>query len=198
MRRYLAEVKKGSLKYVSELIAEQINKDDIGKNTLSFRSGSSKDKVKEITNELLHIFSASYLRRKGTEKLTEEQELIKLGEEFIQAGRSGDLDKVQNFIDFDFPVNFQEPTYKQTLLHISAGQKGSGSIKLAKLLISSGKCDYLIRDIYNKIAVDNAMISGESEIVALLDTETREAAKKAGIDYYKDRIQAHITFALKR
>ena len=124
-----------------------------------------------------------------------EDELLQLGLKFFDAARRGDIVTVQQMVDFDFPVNFQHPSDMETALHRVASCEGAGAIAVASFLVSTDKCDYLLQDRFGKIAVDNAIISGNPDMIEILDPPTREAAISKGIRYDNDRVAIQLRWA---
>lgn len=115
------------------------------------------------------------------------RDFVELGREFLLASRRGVKDKVELFLDLDFPVNFQDPRTLSTALHVAAG---SGARATFDLLIESGQCDYLLRDRQGRLASDrSALFHGSAEMTEILIAKEIEQAKrqKMGPDFFKPR-----------
>ena len=136
------------------------------------------------------------LQRKKALMEEYETSLIKLGLEFLDAAKNCDSDKLQEFIDADFPVNFQSPDLQESALHIVAAK---GCYDSVKVLAGSGKCDYLLKDIYSRTAFSNSIFYADPEdavdVVDLLEAETKAAAADAGIDLWESVRESRETFA---
>ena len=84
----------------------------------------------------------------------QERDLFDLGLVLIESGKWGDSGLAEKFIEAGFPINFQHPYSKKTLLHVALTGQGEGLSRLANTLIDSGKCDYLLKDNIGQMAYD--------------------------------------------
>lgn len=115
-----------------------------------------------------------------TTKLTSEKKIFKLGLEFLKAAHDGNVERVQELIAAEFPVNFQHPQQLTTALHEAATQ---GQKDVVKVLVDSGDCDYLRGDFRGRLAYNCAELFGRDPgIERLLLEKTREQAQKDGVN----------------
>lgn len=81
-----------------------------------------------------------------------EVELFKLGLILIEAAKYNDTPVLKEYLDHDFPINFQDPRSKTTALHRSL----PSAYTFAQMLIESDKCDLLLKDNSGRLAYDVA------------------------------------------
>lgn len=105
--------------------------------------------------------------------------LLTLEEQFSQAASIGDEAAVFAFHLAGFDVNKPRGKTKETILHIAATRNARDVIRV---LIESGKCDYLIRDGHGRLASEKAYLFGRNPALArLLSIKERKQAEKEGV-----------------
>ncbi|MBX9917646.1 MAG: ankyrin repeat domain-containing protein [Nitrosomonas sp.] len=110
-----------------------------------------------------------------------ERELLKLGLVLLESAKYGDEDTLREYLNCDFPINFQHPLTGRTALHNAmAGNKW----EYAEILMDSGRCDYLLRtNVTEDLACDYSYHSCKNSVLAdRLDVETIKQAKERGVD----------------
>lgn len=110
-----------------------------------------------------------------------ERELLKLGLVLLESAKYGDQDTLREYLDCDFPVNFQHPLTGRTALHNAmAGNKW----EYAEILMDSGRCDYLLRtNVTGDLACDYSYHNCKnSDLADRLDVETMKQAIERGVD----------------
>jgi ankyrin repeat protein len=101
------------------------------------------------------------------------------GKEFLMVAQYGNSAGVAAFIEEAFPVNYQDKRNRQTALHYAAAADARDVIRV---LVSSGKCDYLLRDIWGRLPSEVAYLSGDDPALArLLGNKERKQARAQGI-----------------
>lgn len=106
-------------------------------------------------------------------------EAVSLGREFLRAAERGDDQSVRVFLMAGFPANWQDPETGEAALHVAAGSKARD---VARLLVETGFCDYLLRDAQGRLASELAYMHGEDPAVArLLGIKERKQAEAEGI-----------------
>lgn len=81
-----------------------------------------------------------------------EVELFTLGLILIEAAKYNDTPVLKEYLDLDFPINFQDPRSNTTALHRSL----PSAYEFAQMLLGSGKCNLLLKDNTNRLAYDVA------------------------------------------
>ena len=80
--------------------------------------------------------------------------------EFLAAVDIGDIDKVRRYLkDPAVNINYAEPETGLTALHIAAG-RNAGAVM--RLLVSTGKCDYTLKDTEGRTAATVAVVVGRN------------------------------------
>jgi ankyrin repeat protein len=97
-----------------------------------------------------------------------------LGRQFVQAARECNARKLQLLLDQDAPVNYKDPSDKMTALHYIAAYRARPALRV---LLKSGKCDFLIRDGQGRLPSQLAREFGRDDAMArlLLIKEIRQA-----------------------
>ena len=105
--------------------------------------------------------------------------LIALRNQFMTAAQRGNADTLKSLIDYGFPVNYKNPRTGLTALHLVAAYKAR---KALRVLLKTGKCDFLVRDMEGRLPSEIAFLYGKDPAVArLLGIKERKQAKAAGI-----------------
>ncbi len=110
-----------------------------------------------------------------------ERDLLKLGLVLLESAKFGEQNTLREYLDCDFPINFQHPLTGRTALHNAmAGNKS----EYAEVLMDSGHCNYLLRtNVDNKLACDYSYYNcTDRDLADRLDIETMKQAIKKGID----------------
>lgn len=109
----------------------------------------------------------------------EQAELVDtFGKEFLRVAENGNDARVAAFIEEGFIVNYQDRRNGETALHYAAA---SNARDVVRVLISCGKCDYLIRDIWGRLPSELAYSIAENPALArLLGNKERKQAEKQG------------------
>ena len=196
VKRYESLVNTGQLKPVRELIKADLEKSTV--NSLNF-SGSMNnidnltDKtVKGLIQHLYResetgsMYDSDIRRAKSLSKIfgknDEERKLISLGLEFLAAVRWHEFDKMEEFLDEDFPVNFQDPRTLETAMHIATEFNNERAIRM---LLETEKCDLLIKDRIGRLPVSNLLLAkGVTEELGWdVRTASEAQARERGIDF---------------
>jgi ankyrin repeat protein len=106
-------------------------------------------------------------------------QITSIGAEFVEAARECHAAKLQRLIDRNAPVNFIDPHDRATALHYIAAYRARPALRV---ILKSGKCDFLIRDGQGRLPSQLAREFGHDDAMArlLLIKEIRQAQK--GID----------------
>jgi len=110
-----------------------------------------------------------------------ERELLKLGLVLLESAKYGDQNTLHEYLDCDFPINFQHSLTGRTALHNAmAGDKW----EYAEILMDSGRCNYLLRtNVTGDLACDYSYCNCKNSVLAdRLDVETMKQAVERGID----------------
>lgn len=100
--------------------------------------------------------------------------------DLLNAVKMGLREKIKRLLETGVPVNFQHPRTKSTALHIAAA---GSNLVAAKMLMENEDLDYLLRDKWNRLSMDNAMFfSLFPEIAELISSKTKERAIRDGVD----------------
>jgi ankyrin repeat protein len=105
---------------------------------------------------------------------------MELGLEFVEAARECNAAKLQRLLDRNAPVNYPDPWDQATALHYIAAYRARPALRI---LLKSGKCDFLIRDGQGRLPSQLAREYGHDDAMArlLLIKEIRQAQAR-GID----------------
>ena len=115
----------------------------------------------------------------SADKKTRQKEMPALGGEFLNAIQRGNPATLEIFLDEGMNVNYQDPQTGQTALHVAANAQARAVIRI---LLATGKCDYLIRDKRGRLPSELAYTVGENPAIArLLGNKERKQAEKQGI-----------------
>lgn len=116
----------------------------------------------------------------ASKSYTRARRVFDLGMALLHATKTARITQMMELLDAGVPVNFQHPETKQTALHIASG---CASKNIVDLLVDTQQCDFLVRDMYDRIPWDMAhYFSSDREIEKLLLKKTKEQAKRDGID----------------
>jgi hypothetical protein len=111
--------------------------------------------------------------------LRDNKAMIGLGREFLKAAERGNAPAIQAFIEEGFPVNYRDPQTGETALHAVAACKAR---KALRVLLASGRCDFLLRDTQGRLASELAYLYGQDPAAArLLGIKERQQAAARGI-----------------
>lgn len=110
-----------------------------------------------------------------------ERELLKLGLVLLESAKYGDRNTLREYLNCDFPVNFQHPLTGTTALHNA--MRGNKA-EYAKMLMDSGRCDYLLRtNVTEDLACDDAYYNCTNLVLSdRLDIETMKQARERGVE----------------
>ena len=113
----------------------------------------------------------------GEEK--QSQLVHEIGNEFLRFADLGDDIRIAAIIDEGFPVNYQDKRNGETALHYAAA---TDARDVVRVLVESGRCDYLIRDIWGRLPSELALVHGDDPALArLLRIKERKQAQAQGI-----------------
>lgn len=102
-----------------------------------------------------------------------------LRREFFRVAERGDEVYMIAFLEAGYDPNMTRPRWGDTVLHIAATRN---ACDLARVLIESGKCDYLLRDARGQLASEKAYLYGRNPALSrLLAIKERKQAEAAGI-----------------
>lgn len=102
-----------------------------------------------------------------------------LGRKFLSTVETGVPGTIKLFLDRGMPVDYQDPRSGQTALHAAASSRARQALRL---LLSTGRCDFLKRDTQGRLASEIAFIYGQDPAMArLLGIKERQQAKAQGI-----------------
>lgn len=107
--------------------------------------------------------------------------MLKLGLVLLESAKYGDQGTLRQYLNCNFPVNFQHPLTGCTALHEAMQCDQS---EYAEILMDSGRCNYLLRtNVTEDLACDysykNCMDRGLAD---RLDIETMKQARERGVD----------------
>lgn len=101
--------------------------------------------------------------------------------EFFGAAEKGDDVAVLAFLFAGYDPNRTRLRWGDTALHIAATRDARD---VARVLIESGRCDYLLRDRHGNLASTNAYLYGRNPALArLLSIKERKQAEAQGLPY---------------
>ncbi|MEW8185651.1 MAG: ankyrin repeat domain-containing protein [Candidatus Thiodiazotropha endolucinida] len=134
-----------------------------------------KDFIKRYQDDLrdrLH-------RAMQSEEAVLQQILPTLSQQFLEAVERGNPETVKIFLDAGIDINYQHPRSGQTALHVAAAAQARQAVRV---LLATGKCDFLIRDRLGRLASELAYTHGGDPAVArLLGNKERKQAEELGI-----------------
>ena len=103
-----------------------------------------------------------------------------LGLEFVEAARECHAAKLQRLLDQNAPVNFIDPVDHAAALHYIAAYRARPALRV---ILKSGKCDFLIRDGQGRLPSQLAREYGHDDAMArLLLIKEVQQAQAQGID----------------
>jgi hypothetical protein len=108
------------------------------------------------------IKAGEYIGDERLPQLRADRVMNAIGREFLQAAERGNPQMVGAFIEEGFPANWQDPRTGQTALHVTAATKARRALRV---LIGSGRCDFLLRDRQGRFASELAYLYGEDPAV---------------------------------
>lgn len=117
----------------------------------------------------------------AAKQLEEVEERIEkaLMKEFLVAAERGNTAKIIAGLDEGYSVNYQDPQTEETALHIAAA---GGARKVLRALISTGECDFLIRDRRGRLASEMAYLHSNDPVAArFLGVKERKQGEELGI-----------------
>jgi hypothetical protein len=123
------------------------------------------------------------MRHSGGGGLTftlEDIEQKKLGEAFVRAAKECNAFKLQKLLDRNAPVNATDFPDRATALHYIAAYRARPALRV---LLKSGKCNFLIRDRLGRLPSQLAREYGHDDAMArLLLIKEVQQAQAQGID----------------
>jgi ankyrin repeat protein len=115
-----------------------------------------------------------------------------LGLDFVEAARECHAANLQRLLDQNAPVNFIDPMEHATALHYIAAYRARPALRV---MLRSGKCDFLIRDRQGRLPSQLAREYGQDDAMArLLVIKEIQQAQAQGIDptgLYKRSARKH-------
>ncbi|MCU7837967.1 MAG: ankyrin repeat domain-containing protein [Candidatus Thiodiazotropha sp. (ex Troendleina suluensis)] len=134
-----------------------------------------KDFIKRYQDDL----RARLGRAMQSEEAVLQQILPTLSQQFLDAVERGNPDTVQIFLDAGIDINYQHPHTGQTALHVAATAQARHAMRV---LLATGKCDFLIRDRLGRLASELAYThGGDPALARLLGNKERKQAEEQGI-----------------
>jgi ankyrin repeat protein len=110
---------------------------------------------------------------------TRAAQMHALGKEWLEACARGNPASIQIFVDSGMDLTYQDAETRQSALHSAAG---TGARSTIRLLLNSGRCNYLLRDAKGRLASECAYLFGEDVALArLLGNKERKQAVAEGI-----------------
>lgn len=98
---------------------------------------------------------------------------------FFSAAAKGDDAALSALIDQDMPVNLRHPRTGATPLHYVAAIAGRPALRV---LLKSGRCNFLLRDRDGALASEVAMVDGDDPAIArLLRRKEAQQARTEGV-----------------
>ncbi len=114
----------------------------------------------------------------------QERQIFELGMALLEAAKTARVDEIKELLDAGVPMNFQHPVNEQTVAHIVAS---GGSMSMAKFIVDTNQCDYLIRDKLGKQPWNNAaFFNPDPEIKELILAKTKEQAQREGVNLFEE------------
>jgi ankyrin repeat protein len=108
------------------------------------------------------------------------RKIMEIGLQFLEAAKDGDAPELEQLLEEQAPVNFIDPVDHATALHYIAAYAARPALRV---VLSSGKCDHLIRDAEGRLPSEIAREYGHDRAMArlLLIKEVRQA-RAQGLD----------------
>jgi hypothetical protein len=121
--------------------------------------------------------SGEYIRDELLPELRHDKTMNLMGRKFINAAESGTTKIVRCYIEEGFPANWQDPLTGATALHGAASTRARPTLRV---LVESGRCDFLLRDKQGRLASEMAFLYGDDPAAArwLRIHERRQAAAR--------------------
>lgn len=146
--------------------------------------GDSAQEKKKHWQEFLErnarkLESGEYIADALLPQLHRDRAMMSLGREFLSAAARAVAPKAGAFIEEGFPVNYQDPLTGETALHAAAGANARDALRV---LLASGRCNFLLRDKQGRLASELALLYGDDPATArLLGNKERIQAAAQGI-----------------
>lgn len=101
-----------------------------------------------------------------------------LQKHFFQAAERGDVVSIIAYLLEGYPVNDQN-RFGETALHVAAAVN---AVDITRVLVSTGECDYLLRDNGERLAVELAISEADNWAISkLLGKKARQQGIKQGV-----------------
>ena len=114
----------------------------------------------------------------------QERRIFELGMALLEAARTARVDEIKELLGAGVPINFPHPVNGQTVAHIVAS---GASIGIAKFIVDTDQCDYLIRDRLGKQPWNNAaFFNPDPEVAELFLLKTKEQAQREGVNLFEE------------
>ena len=148
---------------------------------------TGQNQIDDLKNLLITFWNDNYAvndtqkdMEMDNQNLSEEEKIFELGMELLTALEKGQKSEVVKLLEVGVPINFQHPKTKSTALHIATA--GSNLVAI-KMLMKHDNLNYLLRDKWNRIPLDNAMFfSIFPEAVDMIAPNTKKQALREGVD----------------
>lgn len=176
-----------------ELLVNELKKINIEK-VYDMEVNTTLSLVKDTLDELYqlcvdndrykHLLLANAWNNSLNEASQGELKALNLGMVFLETAKWNDTEVASQFINAGFPINFQHPETKNTLLHTVSYLNGAH--KLAHFLIDTKKCNYLIKGAEDRVAYDLAYRFNRDHTLAerlFKETEQQANDEKIHIEY---------------
>ncbi len=136
-----------------------------------------RQRNRERLAERYAVASGEYISDELLPHLRSDKIMSQMGRKFISAAESGNTLIVRCYIEEGFPANWQEPLTGETALHGAAGTRARATLRV---LVESGRCDFLLRDKQGRLASEMAFLYGGDPAAArwLRIHERRQAAER--------------------
>ena len=123
------------------------------------------------------LTSGEYISDDLLPALRADKAMNLLGREFIDAAETGSAQIVRVYIEEGFPANWQDPLTGESALHGAAGTRARAVLRV---LVESGRCNFLLRDRDGRLASEMAFLHGDDPASArwLRIHERRQAAAR--------------------
>lgn len=109
-----------------------------------------------------------------------ERQIFDLCMALLHATKTARVTEMRELLEAGVPVNFQHPVTKQSALHIAAG---CASKSVVDLLVATQRCNFLLRDQYERIPWNMAhFFNPDSSIEKLLLKMTKEQAQRKSVN----------------
>lgn len=141
-----------------------------------------QSEANDLTNRMdlaITDFSVTGEPRSGTDGRRGKRMKAALVSSFYRAAEQGDATAIHAFLLAGFDPNEKRAKSQDTVLHIAATRNARD---VARVLIESRKCDYLLRDGQGRLASEKAYLFGNNPALArLLGIKERDQAEASGI-----------------